>query len=709
MSGKKAGVCFSWERTGSCSYGSKCKFTHPPKSGSSGGSSGTGKTFGKGAGDRSRKGQIGIGGGGSNTGGSARGVCFEWQRTGRCPNGNSCMFQHTGTGTIAGRGGGGGGGGGGKGICHDWQRTGNCAKGNNCRFQHVGNDGLSTTSANHRAKIKSTSTDLSRFVVHLSLLPCQKLGDELSKSATLWRRCWRSHDSLDNKLHGKIVEILAKIPGSSSVNPPDIQDLQVVVKKFLEKEANASTEADKVLTCVKTVRDAVSRALDFEWVCTQDSVRKGLSDVILLAEGRLRKQQKEHRDVASSLMDILGDIDKPWRILVNETNPSEDTDGDTQDNRIVTYSDWEAPKMEWICNPDFFSPSRCPKMIGQNGLYESPEDYLNCVLRLWVAMTFSEGHAALAPHCRSRGQIMACGNALWPVSDSSQNISGLRCRTRGCKHPVEFCCRIKNHDSLCGNCAAKSVKEHMGGPGHKASTHIYDCKVKHVDSDGVAFFADFESRNPPQAQIHWRTTKRLSPPNLVGVVALKSQGNSLEATDLIKWGEIVYHGHSRDEERRRQNKQLAVNLSTIAADFDPDYFEEGSYVAVIDCMTFVPEWIPVLKALQSQCRARLPFDSGRYLNLMKSNPVENKNSVLNTLSPDEVASCDILTLIGDMVEMSTLEPIKEVRRDKSLRLQLVSKLQDLVTSTTLDKMQLVSFIDSLRNPVHLTQASSLYL
>lgn len=703
MSG--AGVCFDWTRTGSCSYGSKCKFAHPPKSGTSRGSRGAGFTSGKGGGNKNTAGQKGSSGGGS-TGSGSNGVCFEWQRTGKCSRGNSCKFQHGTTGSGSGGGGGGASGGnGGKGICYEWQRTGNCSRGNNCRFQHVRSGGHGVISGSRREKIKSTSGDLSRFITHLSVLPRHKLGDELLRSASLWRRCWRSCDSLDHELFCNMMEVLAKIPGSSSVDPPDIQEMQKVVKKFLENEANASIADDKVLTCVKTVKDAVTRALDFEWMCAQDSVRDGLSTIILLAEERLRKQQKEHRDVASSLMEILGDIEKPWRISVKDTAQPHDEDGDTQENRIISYNDWQAPKMDWICNPDFFSPSRCPKMIGQNGLYESPEDYMNCVLRLWIAMTFSEGHAALAPHCRSRGQSIACGNALWPVSDSSQNVSGLRCRTRGCKHSVEFCCRIKNHDSLCGICAAKSVQEHMGGPGQKASTHVYDCKVKYVDSDGVAFFTEFESRNPPQTQIHWRTTKRLSPPNLVGVVALKSKGNTLEMTDLIKWGEIVYHGYSRDEEKRRQNKQLAVNFSTIGTDFEPEYFEEGSYVAVIDCMTFVPEWIPVLKALQSQSQARLPFDNGRYLNLMKDNPVDDQNSVLDTMSPEEVASVDISNLIDNMVEMSALEPIKEVRRDKQLRSELVSKLGHLVTATTLDKMQLVSFIDSLRNPVHLTQVS----
>ena len=125
------------------------------------------------------------------------------------------------------------------------------------------------------------------------------------------------------------------------------------------------------------------------------------------------------------------------------------------------------------------------------GIYDLSDDYMNCMLRLWLAMTFYDGHAAVAPHCRSCGQTGSCGNALWPVSDSNHHASSLRCCTRGCTHLVDFCCRIKSHDNLCGLCASRSISDHLGGPGPKASTYIYDCQVKHVDSEGIAFLTEF--------------------------------------------------------------------------------------------------------------------------------------------------------------------------------------------------------------------------
>ena len=121
-------------------------------------------------------------------------------------------------------------------------------------------------------------------------------------------------------------------------------------------------------------------------------------------------------------------------------------------------------------------------------------------------------------------------------------------------------------------------------------------------------------------------------------------------------------------------------------------------------MTFVPEWIPVLKALENQMTTRLPFENGKYLNLWKSNPVGTINSVLDKVSSvDTVFAHDRLQLITEMVEVSQLEPIREVRRDDLLKAELVRQFVDLVVETTLDKMQLIAFIDCFRNPVHLTQ------
>ena len=256
---------------------------------------------------------------------------------------------------------------------------------------------------------------------------------------------------------------------------------------------------------------------------------------------------------------------------------------------------------------------------------------------------------------------------------------------------------------MCGQCASRSVTQHLGGPGQHASTHVYDARIRHVDPDGVLHLAEFKSRNEPPNAIHWRTTKRLAAPNLVGVVLLKSRGAVLSKTDHIQWAEVVSHGNPRDEERQRQNGHLAVNMSSIV-DFDPDDFERGTYVAIIDCMCFVPEWVPVLRALDSQRQTKLPFENGRHLNLIKENPVRPAEEVTEFSGPLSTTS-ERSAIINEMISSSQLEPIREIRRDDRLLADLSNRLQNLVTSTTLDRMQLISFVEALRNPVHLTQGA----
>ena len=80
---------------------------------------------------------------------------------------------------------------------------------------------------------------------------------------------------------------------------------------------------------------------------------------------------------------------------------------------------------------------------------------------------------------------------------------------------------------------------------------------------------------------------------------MRLPGAALKSSDRIYWGEVSHHpphgGKPQDEARNRENGYLAVNVSSIAG-FEEDAFTEGDSTAIIDCMTFVPEYIPVLKA-----------------------------------------------------------------------------------------------------------------
>jgi hypothetical protein len=455
----------------------------------------------------------------------------------------------------------------------------------------------------------------------LSVLRVDKLGSELVGSASLWRQCWQEHQTFDSDTRRKMLEVLAKTPGSSSIDPPPMDRIEEAVNLFLD-ESRSSDEA--VLTAVKTIVDLVTRLLQFEWDASREVVKEGLSNVLEAADGRLRIKVKEHREVRNRLAEILEEeLEKPWRIKLRS---SADMTMDTfQSSNKLTFADWRSANVQWLCNSKFFAPSCCPSMlVGKQGVYESADHYMDTVHRLWVAMTFADGHAAMAPHCRSRGASgVGCNNALWPISG---HLAGARCRTKGCSNEVEFACRIPKHDAFCGECAARSVARHLGKPGPGASTHLYDCVVRHVQSDGVLYLEKFKSRNPPP-NVHWRTTKRLSPPNLVAIVRVSSKEAPLKETDVLKWAEIVYHGHTRDEGQRRERGDLALNISSID-EVDPDYFEQGANVVVVRSILVGSIILPLLFVLNSPffsrhrsiaCRLFLSgFQFSRHLNSKRS-------------------------------------------------------------------------------------------
>jgi hypothetical protein len=174
-------------------------------------------------------------------------------------------------------------------------------------------------------------------------------------------------------------------------------------------------------------------------------------------------------------------------------NQLKQVDDDDLDRNVIdlsarpsAYGDWQSCTVEWLCHPQFFSPSACPIMkVGANGVYDSSEECMDTVLRLWIAMTFADGHSALASHCRSKGPNGACQKGIWPIhKKASQASAGLHCRTKNCDGHVRFACRFRNHDTLCASCASKSVEHHLEVPRPQSSTHVYDCTVSRLDPDG---------------------------------------------------------------------------------------------------------------------------------------------------------------------------------------------------------------------------------
>ncbi|KAG6967558.1 hypothetical protein JG688_00006251 [Phytophthora aleatoria] len=318
-------------------------------------------------------------------------------------------------------------------------------------------------------------------------------------------------------------------------------------------------------------------------------------------------------------------------------------------------------------------------------VYESSDEYFRTVVELWIGMTFVEGNNALLPHCTVK------------MGDKMQHTKG-----------------------YCSRCAGEYQQRLRGPPSKYASTHIYDGSVANVKYDGTLSIEQVASRRPPLQPIHWRTTKRLSSPNLIGIVRLANREASLRATDEIYWAEIIFQGKSFDEYKARERGRLTLRLL--------QYLDEpgnslkthnpaiGDAVAIIDCQTFVPEFIPVLKALEKQRQMPVPFQNGALLNLcnhVSFGPNADSDRTDNDDYEDDsdgdanpiTDTADIPShdLIRKVVQLSLLDPIVDIRRDEALRNQLEYSLLRLAKSATLDPGQLRSFAEALMYPVHCTQ------
>ena len=595
------------------------------------------------------------------------------------------------------------------GICFQWAKDGTCKFGNRCKFQHAGRNTKPSVTSSFAAA-PTPPNDIQRFVTALKNLNASRLEQHLQSSIDLWQQAWIHHATLTDQNLLLLVESLAKIPCSSALSPPPILRCKDAAEVLLRR-TKVQASAEKLLRVVEIMCNSVERLLQFEWDEDKEHVQYQIIQILVTSEAVLDKSIREHREVAQKVLSLIEDVEKPWRVIQKKCALRLEEPLDT--SHELKIEDLRDATVSWLSNAKFFTPSNLPIMkvpqSRHDGVYDSFDDYITTIQKLWIGMTFSDGFASLSPKCRCRKgkSDQVCQQAMWPIASKDSLHPHMKCRTRNCSGFVEYACRIRSHEGLCGRCAETAQINNRSSPGPKASTHVYDGTIDRVDSDGRIFVKSFISRNPPQHQIHWRSTKRLSSPSLVGVIKLKAPGTTLKGSDQLIWGEISLHGHPRDEAQMRERGLLLINLSTIV-EINLDLFAPGDNVAIVDCMTFVPEWIPVLKAVEQQKEeASPPFDrNGSYLNLCSAHPANVSNSVMHGSDPEKLKLDNVESLIQDMIEHSMLDPICQIRRDEQRKSELLRQLSSLVKETTLDRMQLISFVDSIRNPVHLTQGKS---
>jgi len=527
------------------------------------------------------------------------------------------------------------------------------------------------------------------------------LANVIRRCYDQWIACWKDSGTLPPQASRHLVITLAKLPFSADIKPPPISFCATATKNIFS--ANHSTTPEEVSRNVEIALNFTKRLTKFRWDEEKQTVKRELEDILDCACSVLSTRIADQRNLQMQIIAFMDELSKPWTILMTEEIFQPELESlDFGGTETPNLLQWKQPNIGWLSDGKHFLPPNLPVMKvprgKANGVYDSVEEYFETVIRIWIGLTFGEGHNSLSPSCKIRNAGKECGHILWPVS----NAENVKCHSHHCHNNAVLACCNKNHDyGFCEACVKKIREGFRGPPGPGASTHIYDGAVAHMSYDNVVYIENIESRKPPQNPIHWRTTKRLASPNIVGIVKVSNRCASLHLNQRIIWGEIVNHkttDPNQREELFRERKQLAVSLLNLFENVgDIDVLARGDFVVVIDCQTFSPEFIPVLKAMETQRKVNVPFNNGQQLNLSRSVSPVSYPTVFEGIEKNFSNDMEW------MVDNSLLDPIIQIRRDERARLILIDLLRRLMIKSNFDEAQRKSFISALLHPVHCTQ------
>ena len=607
--------------------------------------------------------------------------------------------------------------------CSYFVRTGNCRYGASCKFKHdqIGSEGSDSDQDQAGPSNSGNSNSINfglakNLIASLKAAAPSKIAVLISSAKKEWLDLWQNNDALNLHDLNVIITTVSRIPASISASPMvSIHDCASAMERFIELSRNAIGKGDARLSePVEIVLNAVNRLLKFVWDLERGDVRKYLTSLLCEASSILVITNSDHRKIQTLINNMIEGLEKPWAVkAANATDAvdltSMDDSADTPQEVALFGVEWKKANIQWLQKLVNFQPNLMPSLkvpnSASNGLYNSPGDYFQTITKLWIAMTFSDGNSALSPHCKAFDNDKECGRPLWLTTTGNLNTT---CRTSGChKQVIVMCCNRFHDNGLCDECFTKAQADLRGSPGRNSSTHVYDAVVTSCSFDNRIFFNSVASRKPPKVAISWRFTRRLQSPNLVGIVPIPTKGISLSRTDRIYWAEIVSHAAPNDEFRLRENGKLVVSLLNLGDDdASQPHIVPGENFAIIDCQTFVPEYLPLLKALEEQQKLPLPFDG---LSLLNIGTKHESTHTIEYSSADEddveitVELDEIQKRVKSLIEESDLEPIINIRRNGDCRMKLAKSLENLIRSATLDPDQLDSFVNSLIHPVHCTQ------
>jgi hypothetical protein len=421
-------------------------------------------------------------------------------------------------------------------------------------------------------------------------------------------------------------------------------------------------------------------------------------------------------NVQKKLSALKGEL-KKIRIPEKKTQEPEYLDMKNASNQGQAIDGWyNAPTIDWLLNGGWYTNTQLQLR------YDSVEDYASTLQKLWTQLSFYWGMAAFWPKCKHRfdqpkdgkapaaiggGDIKMC-NA--PLLCSVVKVVPCSMRRRGgglCTNMASWSCHQRGHDAICNECVGKKVQNATFGPApdrRDLSTDIYDAVVtdlRHHNESLILNFQNVLSRKPPEKAVNWKTSYRLQPACLVGVVKLHATHATIPMSSPIYWGEIVLqNSHDEDmrEYSRRERGYLTVRLLSKADSqllpTEVEYpFTVGSKAAIVDFRVFVPEVFSVLATISHPVfktgLERLPFKHS----LLGWNREEEERVQFDYSLPD--------LCIHNAILHSKIPSIQTLSGDQ--KVALTTKILALNLVKTLDRTQLEAFCKGLMCNFHCTQ------
>jgi hypothetical protein len=375
---------------------------------------------------------------------------------------------------------------------------------------------------------------------------------------------------------------------------------------------------------------------------------------------------------------------------------------------------YQEPTIEWLTSAFWFANTRLKLQ------YENIEDYSLTLQKLWTELSFYWGIAAFWPKCRSgfgnggeKGKEVANNekkicNAPLLCSVIKAIPCSMRLKGGRCPNSASWTCHQRGHDVICNDCCQKKVYFSTLSPKdddkRNAPTDVYDGivnDVRHFSESLILNLSQVASRKPPEVAVNWKTSYRLQPSNLVGVVKLHTSKGNLPLDSQIYWGEVIVRNSQEDdraEYSRREKGQLTVRLlsksDSILLSNEAEYpFSSQSRVAVIDCRVFVPEVFSVLSTLSHESfRVGLKEIPFRHALLGSVEHEEESYMILPGEHEDAITYAIVHSSMPSVSSLTITNKATVIREICAISLV-----------TTLDKTQLEAFCKGLVTSFHATQ------